>query len=64
MSTTTKSKLETFTDKEQKDTRSGFGLAMDYLGETNPKVMAMCADLTGSLKLNSIPLLSRIRNFT
>ncbi|MEJ6694866.1 MAG: transketolase C-terminal domain-containing protein [Chitinophagales bacterium] len=52
MSATITSKLHTFSDKEQKDTRSGFGLAMDYLGETNPKVMAMCADLTGSLKLN------------
>ena len=41
----------TFTDK--KDTRSGFGAAMDELGETNENVVALCADLTGSLKLNN-----------
>lgn len=52
MSTTATSKLHTYSDIDQKDTRSGFGLAMDYLGETNEKVIAMCADLTGSLKLN------------
>ncbi len=39
-----------FTDK--KDTRSGFGAAMTALGAANPKVVALCADLTGSLKLN------------
>jgi transketolase len=38
-------------DLEKKDTRSGFGAAMDLLGETNPDVVALCADLTGSLKL-------------
>ena len=36
----------------KKDTRSGFGAAMDELGLTNPDVVALCADLTGSLKLN------------
>lgn len=45
--------LEQYTDKEKKDTRSGFGAAMDILGETNPNVIALCADLTGSLKLNN-----------
>ncbi len=52
MSNTMTSQLKTYSDEEKKDTRSGFGLAMDYLGKTNPKVVAMCADLTGSLKLN------------
>ena len=37
---------------ELKDTRSGFGAGLSYLGETNPKVVALCADLTGSLKMN------------
>lgn len=35
-----------------KDTRSGFGAAMLELGKTNTDVVALCADLTGSLKLN------------
>ena len=34
-----------------KDTRSGFGDGLTYLGETNPNVVALCADLTGSLKM-------------
>lgn len=36
-----------------KDTRSGFGEALLELGKTNPKVVALCADLTGSLKMNA-----------
>ncbi|MFN0049519.1 MAG: transketolase family protein [Cytophagales bacterium] len=44
-------KKYTFTDK--KDTRSGFGDAMTELGRTNPNVVALCADLTGSLKLDT-----------
>lgn len=35
----------------EKDTRSGFGDALTILGEKNPKVVALCADLTGSLKM-------------
>lgn len=46
------SSLQNYSDAEKKDTRSGFGAAMDYLGAHNDKVVAMCADLTGSLKLN------------
>lgn len=41
----------TFTDK--KDTRSGFGAGLHELGKANPKVVALCADLTGSLKMDS-----------
>ena len=37
---------------ELKDTRSGFGAGLTYLGKTNPNVVALCADLTGSLKMN------------
>lgn len=36
----------------KKDTRSGFGDAMNQLGKTNPNVVALTADLAGSLKLN------------
>ncbi len=34
------------------DTRSGFGDGLTALGKSNPKVVALCADLTGSLKMN------------
>ena len=37
---------------EKKDTRSGFGDGLTELGKSNPKVVALCADLTGSLKMN------------
>ena len=37
---------------EMKDTRSGFGAGLTELGKTNSKVVALCADLTGSLKMN------------
>ncbi|MDC0249539.1 transketolase family protein [Flavobacteriales bacterium] len=37
---------------EMKDTRSGFGAGLTELGRTNPDVVALCADLTGSLKMN------------
>ncbi len=36
---------------EKKDTRSGFGAGLAELGRTNPKVVALCADLVGSLKM-------------
>ena len=36
-----------------KDTRSGFGEGLRILGKTNPKVVALCADLTGSLKMDA-----------
>lgn len=37
----------------KKDTRSGFGEGLAELGQTNPDVVALCADLTGSLKMNA-----------
>jgi transketolase len=43
--------LDLYKEQNQKDTRSGFGEAMTALGRTNEKVVALCADLTGSLKL-------------
>ena len=36
-----------------KDTRSGFGEGLAVLGEQNPNVVALCADLTGSLKMDA-----------
>ncbi|MFM2307771.1 MAG: hypothetical protein RLZZ367_2440 [Bacteroidota bacterium] len=36
----------------KKDTRSGFGAGILQLGRTNPNVVALCADLAGSLKLD------------
>jgi transketolase len=36
-----------------KDTRSGFGEGLAELGKTNPNVVALCADLTGSLKMDA-----------
>lgn len=38
---------------DQKDTRSGFGAGLHELGKTNPDVVALCADLTGSLKMDA-----------
>jgi transketolase len=37
----------------QKDTRSGFGEGLAELGRTNSEVVALCADLTGSLKMDT-----------
>ncbi|MFN5913586.1 MAG: transketolase family protein [Chitinophagaceae bacterium] len=37
----------------QKDTRSGFGDGIFELGQKNPNVVALTADLAGSLKLNA-----------
>ncbi len=39
--------------EEKKDTRSGFGDGLLELGKTHPNVVALCADLTGSLKMNA-----------
>jgi len=37
---------------EMKDTRTGFGAGLTELGRKNPNVVALCADLTGSLKMD------------
>jgi len=44
--------MKTYTYTEKKDTRSGFGAGLTELGRTNPNVVALCADLIGSLKMN------------
>lgn len=41
-----------FTSTGNKDTRSGFGAGLHELGRTNPNVVALCADLIGSLKMD------------
>ncbi|NRS88422.1 transketolase [Flavobacterium sp. 7E] len=43
--------MKKYTFTEQKDTRSGFGAGLAELGRTNPDVVALCADLIGSLKM-------------
>lgn len=45
--------MKKFSFKEKKDTRSGFGEGLLYAGRKNPNVLALCADLTGSLKMNA-----------
>ena len=44
--------MEKYTNTGNKDTRSGFGEGLTELGRNNSKVVALCADLTGSLKMN------------
>lgn len=41
-----------YTSTGNKDTRSGFGAGLYELGKSNPNVVALCADLIGSLKMD------------
>ncbi|MHB0756033.1 transketolase family protein [Polaribacter sp. M15] len=43
--------MKKYTYTEKKDTRSGFGDGLTELGRTNENVVALCADLVGSLKM-------------
>ncbi|WZL89821.1 transketolase family protein [Salinimicrobium sp. 3283s] len=43
--------MKKYTDTGKKDTRSGFGDGLTELGRKNPNVVALCADLVGSLKM-------------
>src|SRR5688572_27881854 len=45
--------MKDFPYTESKDTRSGFGAGLLELGRKNPNVVALCADLTGSLKMDA-----------
>jgi transketolase len=45
--------MKHFEIQNTKDTRSGFGEGLLELGKRNPKVVALCADLTGSLKMDA-----------
>jgi len=44
--------MKKYIDQGKKDTRSGFGAGMTELGRSNPKVVSLCADLVGSLKID------------
>ena len=44
--------MNKFENTGSKDTRSGFGSGLLELGRSNPDVVALCADLTGSLKMD------------
>ena len=43
--------MKKYTFTEKIDTRSGFGAGLAELGRTNKNVVALCADLVGSLKM-------------
>ena len=45
--------MNTYTDSGSKDTRSGFGAGLLEIGRQNENVVALCADLTGSLKMDA-----------
>jgi transketolase len=45
--------MKTYTNTGNKDTRSGFGAGLEELGKKNENVVALCADLTGSLKMDA-----------
>ncbi len=42
-----------YSNHGSQDTRSGFGAGLLELGRINPNVVALCADLTGSLKMDA-----------
>ena len=44
--------MEEFINQGSKDTRSGFGEGLTELGRSSNDIVALCADLTGSLKMN------------
>lgn len=44
--------MKKYTYSESKDTRSGFGAGLLEAGKQNENVVALCADLIGSLKMN------------
>lgn len=45
--------MKKYTYTEKKDTRSGFGAGLLEAGRRNPNVVALCADLIGSLKMEA-----------
>ena len=45
--------MKKYTYSETNDTRSGFGEGLHELGKKNPNVVALCADLIGSLKMDA-----------
>jgi transketolase len=45
--------MKKYTYTEKKDTRSGFGAGLLEAGRKNKNIVALCADLTGSLKMDA-----------
>jgi transketolase len=45
--------LDRYLSTGKKSTRDGFGAGMQILGQTNEKVVVLCADLIGSLKIQN-----------
>ncbi len=45
--------MKKYTYTEKKDTRSGFGAGLAEAGKNNTNVVALCADLIGSLKMDA-----------
>jgi len=45
--------LDRYQSTGKKATRDGFGAGMQFLGQTNENVVALCADLVGSLKIQN-----------
>lgn len=45
--------MKKYTYTEKKDTRSGFGAGLHEAGKRNENVVALCADLIGSLKMDA-----------
>jgi transketolase len=45
--------MKKYTFSEKKDTRSGFGAGLLEAGRKNENIVAICADLTGSLKMDA-----------
>jgi transketolase len=45
--------MKKYSYTQMQDTRSGFGAGLLELGKKNPRVVALCADLTGSLKMDA-----------
>lgn len=45
--------MKKYTYTEKKDTRSGFGAGLLEVGKINSQVVALCADLIGSLKMDA-----------
>ena len=44
--------MKKYTNTGNKDTRSGFGAGLTELGQKNENIVALCADLIGSLKMD------------
>ena len=45
--------MKKYTYTEMKDTRSGFGAGLLEAAKKNNDIVGLCADLTGSLKMNA-----------